>query len=60
MLKNGKEVFESLNKNSVIADWRESNVIRIAPVSLYNTFEEVFLFGQTIKNYFETREKATS
>jgi kynureninase len=60
MLKNGKEVFESLNKNSVIADWRESNVIRIAPVSLYNTFEEVFLFGQTIKNYFKTREKAIS
>jgi kynureninase len=60
MLKNGKEVFEALNKNSVIADWRESNVIRIAPVPLYNTFEEVFLFGQTIKNYFETREKAIS
>ena len=59
MLKNGKEVFESLNKNSVIADWRELNVIRIAPVPLYNTFEEVFLFGQIIKNYFETgKEKA--
>ena len=59
ILKNGKEVFESLNKNSVIADWRELNVIRIAPVPLYNTFEEVFLFGQIIKNYFETgKEKA--
>jgi len=60
MLKNGKEVFEALNKNSVIADRRESDVIRIAPVPLYNTFEEVFLFGQTIKNYFKTREKAIS
>ncbi len=53
ILKNGKEVLETLNKNSVIADWRESGIIRIAPVPLYNTFEEVYLFGQIIKNYFD-------
>lgn len=36
-------------KAGIIADWREPNVIRIAPVPLYNTFEEVFLFSQVFK-----------
>jgi kynureninase len=44
MLENGKEIFEALKKASVIADWREPNVIRIAPVPLYNRFEDVYLF----------------
>lgn len=51
MLKNGKEIFEFLSKNGAIADWREPNVIRIAPVPLYNTFEEVYQFGEIIKKY---------
>jgi kynureninase len=38
----GKEVFEQLQKNGVIADWREPNVIRIAPVPMYNSFEDVY------------------
>jgi kynureninase len=48
MLKNGKMFFEALKKHGVIADWREPNVIRIAPVPLYNTFEDVFRFGEMI------------
>lgn len=51
MLENGKEIFEFLNRNSVIADWREPNVIRVAPVPLYNTFEEVYQFGEIVKEY---------
>ncbi len=51
MLEKGKEIFEFLNKNGVIADWREPNVIRVAPVPLYNTFEEVYQFGEIIKKY---------
>jgi kynureninase len=45
MNRNGKSVFNSLTKNGVIADWREPDVIRIAPVPLYNTFEEVYRFA---------------
>ncbi|MBK7763730.1 MAG: kynureninase [Bacteroidetes bacterium] len=40
----GKEVFDFLQKNGVVADWREPNVIRIAPVPLYNTFQDVYTF----------------
>ncbi len=53
MLKNGKEIFNDLTKQGVIADWREPNVIRIAPVPLYNSFEDVYEFGNIISSILE-------
>ena len=47
--KNGKKIFDSLTKNGVSLDWREPNVIRLAPVPLYNTFGEVFRFAEIFK-----------
>ncbi|TDI73388.1 MAG: hypothetical protein E2O84_07295 [Bacteroidetes bacterium] len=41
---NGRKVFDWLNDHSVIADWREPDVVRVAPVPLYNTFDEVYTF----------------
>ncbi|HEY6505415.1 MAG TPA: kynureninase [Chitinophagaceae bacterium] len=49
MLEKGKEIFDALNKQGVIADWREPNVIRVAPVPLYNSFEDVWIFGNIIE-----------
>jgi kynureninase len=49
MLKKGREIFEILMKHGVISDWREPNVIRVAPVPLYNTFEDVWTFGNMIE-----------
>jgi kynureninase len=49
MLKGGKEIFNELTNQGVIADWREPNVIRVAPVPLYNSFEEVWKFGNIIE-----------
>jgi len=48
MLKNGHTIFNELKKQGVIADWREPNVIRVAPVPLYNSFEDIFRFGEII------------
>lgn len=48
MLKDGKRIFDELMKQGVIADWREPNVIRVAPVPLYNSFEDVWKFGNII------------
>ena len=45
----GKPLFDSLTKQGVIADWREPNVIRIAPTPLYNSFEDIFNFGQALE-----------
>lgn len=46
----GKEMFDYITKKGVIADWREPNVIRLAPVPLYNSFEDIFKLGQIIEN----------
>lgn len=50
MLEKGREVFDALIARGVIADWREPNVIRVAPVPLYNSFEDVWQFGNIIKS----------
>lgn len=50
MREKGRQVFETLSRQGVIADWREPNVIRVAPVPLYNTFEEVWKFGEIVKH----------
>lgn len=49
MKKDGKKIFDKLTKAGVIADWREPGVIRAAPVPLYNTFEDVFIFSELFK-----------
>ena len=49
MKQNGKRVFQKISKAGVIADWREPDVIRVAPVPLHNTFEEIFRFGEIFK-----------
>jgi kynureninase len=49
MLQNGKKIFDALTKNGVFADWREPDVIRVAPAPLYNNFEEVWRFGRILK-----------
>ena len=46
--RNGKDIFKYLMANGVSVGWREPEVIRVAPVPLYNTFEEVWKFGQMI------------
>jgi kynureninase len=46
--REGKNVFEQLVANNVLGDWREPNVIRLSPVPLYNSFEDVFNTGQLL------------
>ncbi|HEX5152391.1 MAG TPA: kynureninase [Parafilimonas sp.] len=53
MHKNGKEIFNALSDEGVIADWREPNVIRVAPVPLYNTYEDIWRFGNIIENILQ-------
>ena len=51
MKKNGKEVFQKLSHAGIFADWREPDVIRVAPVPLYNTFEEVWTFVEKLRSF---------
>lgn len=45
---NGKEIFDQLVANNVLGDWREPNVIRLSPVPMYNSFEDVFKTGELL------------
>jgi len=45
----GKELFDFLTKEGVVADWREPNVIRLAPVPLYNSYKDIYQLGQLIE-----------
>lgn len=45
----GKSLFDYLMKNGVITDWREPNVIRLAPAPFYCSYEDMYRFGQCLK-----------
>jgi len=45
----GRKLFEFLMKNGVIIDWREPNVIRLAPAPFYCSYEDMYNFGQLLK-----------
>jgi len=45
-----KRFFDQLTQAGVITDFRSPDVIRLAPAPLYNSFEDVYQFGQTLHN----------
>jgi kynureninase len=49
--ENGKKLFDHVTKQGIVADWREPNVIRMAPVPLYNSFTDVWKLGQALLTF---------
>ncbi len=45
----GKSLFNYLMENGVVTDWREPNVIRLAPAPFYSSYEDMYRFGQILK-----------
>jgi len=45
----GRSLFDYLMENGVVTDWREPNVIRLAPAPFYCSFEDMYTFGQILK-----------
>jgi len=48
---NGKDLINELMKNGVIADFREPNILRVAPVPLYNSFEDVYRLVEIMESF---------
>lgn len=44
-----RSLFEQLRSDGVFADWREPDVIRVAPVPLYNSFTDVWRFAEKLR-----------
>lgn len=53
----GRALFDYLMKNGVITDWREPNVIRLAPAPFYCSYEDMYEFGQILKEGIVTLGK---
>ena len=49
----GAKVFRWLTASGVACDWREPDVIRASPIPLYNSFEDVYRFGEKLKQALE-------
>jgi kynureninase len=50
LAKDGRKIYDALMDQGIIIDWREPNVIRLAPVPLYNTFADIWRFYNAIKS----------
>ena len=50
-VKNGnKDLFNKITERGVVADWREPDVIRVAPVPLYNSYLDVYKFYKILED----------
>jgi kynureninase len=45
---DGREVLEGLKREGVVCDYREPNILRVAPAPLYNTFQDVWRFARVL------------
>jgi kynureninase len=48
-----KQLVKDLADRGIVVDWREPNVIRMAPVPLYNSFEDIYTFGQVFTEFLK-------
>jgi kynureninase len=48
-----KQLVKDLADRGIIVDWREPNVIRMAPVPLYNSFKDIFTFGKVFTEFLK-------
>ncbi|HRI31676.1 MAG TPA: kynureninase, partial [Candidatus Kapabacteria bacterium] len=47
--ERGKELHKKLTDIGIIGDWREPNIIRIAPAPLYNSFTDIYHFRTALE-----------
>ncbi len=52
IMNSNKTLFNKLIEHGIICDWREPDVIRVAPAPLYNSFTDVFQLIQQLKIIF--------
>ncbi|MFK8015255.1 MAG: kynureninase [Gammaproteobacteria bacterium] len=53
-----KALFDALTERGVITDFREPDVIRLAPVPFYNSFDDVWRFGQVLDDVLAHKKVA--
>ncbi|UOG74685.1 kynureninase [Hymenobacter tibetensis] len=54
--QNGRNLFDHLMSVGITGDWREPNVIRLAPVPLYNSFQDVQRVGVALSEWAASQQ----
>jgi len=49
--EHGKKLVDDFMKKGVIADFREPNILRSAPVPMYNSYEDVYRFVEIMEGH---------
>jgi kynureninase len=54
-VEDGARAFQRLNAAGVVCDWREPDTLRVAPVPLYNRYEDVWHFNEILQHALRSR-----
>ena len=49
-----KQIYDQLIAKGIVCDWREPDIIRVAPTPLYNSFTEVFTFVEILQDMLKS------
>jgi kynureninase len=50
-----RSIVKRLAERGIVVDWREPNVIRLAPVPMYNSFEDIYTLGEVLIELLGTK-----
>lgn len=53
-VQRARNIFTCIEEHGIVADWREPDVIRVAPVPLYNSYAEVHRFVEILREVLGT------
>ncbi len=53
LVPRGREIFKFISEKGIVCDWREPDIIRVAPHPLYNRYVEIFEFVKILKKAVE-------
>ena len=51
----GRSLFEYLSEHGIVGDWREPDIIRVAPTPLYNRYTDALRFAHAVRAWAATR-----
>jgi kynureninase len=52
--QNGRNICDTLAKRGIVCDWREPDIMRVAPVPLYNSFLDAYVFAENFLNAIDS------
>jgi len=53
LARGGRAICDTLAAQGVLCDWREPDILRVAPVPLYNSFSDVFTFAEKFRTVLQ-------